>query len=145
VNTKFTGSDPGDEGLGQRLGVEALEVAADGSAEIIAEPAVVQGRGDRGAAGGCILQRVLQELGDVEHLDAVVPEDLRELIVLLLGTGHPGQPVEQEAAAAARGNPFQLRTRTVNKNGTQPAGLAVRTMGVAHNSPRPSPAAPAHG
>ena len=56
--------------------------------------------------------------------------------------GHPGQPVEQEPAAAARGDPFQLGARTVNENGAQPAGLAVRAMGVAHRFPPPVPPRP---
>ena len=122
--------DAGDERLGQRLGIEALQMVPDGRAEIVAEPAVIQGRADRGLAGGRVLERVLQQFRDVEHLDAVVAEDLRERVVLLLGAGHPGQPVEQDAAAAAGRDAFQLGARTVDEYGAQPAGLTVRAMGV---------------
>ena len=142
AGAQLAGGDAGDERLGQRLRIEALQVVPDGRAEIVAEPAVIQGRADRGLAGGRVLERVLQQFGDVEHLDAVVAEDLRERVVLLLGAGHPGQPVEQEAAAAAGRDTFQLGARTVNEYGAQPAGLTVRAMGVTHDSPRPSPAPP---
>ena len=119
--TELAGTDPGDQRLGQHLRLQALEMFADYAAEFVAEPAVIERRADRGVAGGGILERVLQQFGDVEHLDTVVPEDLGERIVLLLGPGHPGQPVEQEAAAAARGDPLQLGARTMDENGAQPA------------------------
>ena len=142
---QLTGGDAGDQCLRQRLRIETLQVVPDGRAEIVAEPAVIKGRADRGLAGRRVLERILQQFRDVEHLDAVVAEDLRERVVLLLGAGHPGQPVEQDAAAAAGRDTFQLGARTVNENGAQPAGLTVRAMGVTHDSPRPGLRAPAHG
>ena len=64
-------------------------MVADGAAEIVAERPVVQRRADRGVPGGCVFERVLQQFGDVEHLDTVVPENLGERVVLLLGAATP--------------------------------------------------------
>ena len=71
-----------------------------------------------------------------EHFHAMIPEGLAEAVVLLLGPVDPGQPVEQEPVAAARGQPPQLGTGAVDQDGPQPANFTVHPVRVRHKYPR---------
>jgi len=75
----------------------------------------------RARVGECLLQ----QLAEVEHLDAVVAQRLREPVVLLLGPVHPGDPVEQQLVVVPRGQPLELGARAVQQDRTEPAHLAV--------------------
>ena len=111
---------------------------ADDGPQFLAEPRAGQRRVDRGVPRGPVLQHVLEQLGEVEHLHPVVPQGVGELIVLVLRPVHPGDPVQQQPVLAAGGHPPQLRSRTVDEDGAKAADLTVHTMGVRHDPPSSS-------
>jgi hypothetical protein len=61
---------------------------------------------DRLLPGRGVLQHVLEQLGQVQDLHAVVPQDLREDVVLLLGPRGPGQAREEQLPGLARHTRF---------------------------------------
>ena len=63
----------------------------------------------------------------VLHLDAVLPQGLREGVVLLLGAAHPRDPVEEQLVVVPRGQPGQLGAGAVQQDGPEPADLARDT------------------
>jgi hypothetical protein len=46
----------------------------------------------------------------------VFPQDRSQQVMLFLGPADPGLPAEQQAVAAARGDPFQLQARPVQQD-----------------------------
>jgi hypothetical protein len=75
-----------------------------------------------------------QQLVQVEHLDAVRAQRLRELVVLLLRAVEPRHAVEQQVVVVARRQPPQLRPRAVQDDRTQPPDLASDTVLVARDA-----------
>ena len=136
---------PGDQRLGQQLRFQAVQVGADHRAQVVAEPRAGQHGGDGRGPGAGVLQHLLEQLGEIQHLHPVVPEYLAEPVVLLLGPVHPGQPVEEHAVPAVPGYPPQLRSRPVQQDGPEPADFAVRAKAVRHDSPCCRTVPPAHG
>ena len=80
-------------------------------------------------AGVLLLERLGEQVGQVEHLDAAVAQLGRERVVLVLGAGHPRDAVEEQLVVVARGEPLQLRPGPVQHHRPQPADLAVRAVG----------------
>src|ERR1022692_4825197 len=131
---------PGNEHAGQGLRRQRLQVAMHLIPQLRAERAVREHRGDRFLPGADILKDVLQQLSDVEHLNVAVSQHLSEYVVLLLRTASPRQAVEEQPAFGPRRDPLELRPRPVHQDSPEPADLAVRAHGVAHDSPAiPSP------
>ncbi|GAA4502849.1 hypothetical protein GCM10023191_054970 [Actinoallomurus oryzae] len=62
----------------------------------------------------------------------MVPQRLREGVVLLLGTADPGDAVEEKLVVVPRRQPPQLSAWTVQEHGPQAADLAVDTVGMSH-------------
>jgi hypothetical protein len=91
---------------------------------------------DRLLPGRGVLQHVLEQLGQVQDLHAVVPQDLREDVVLLLGPRGPGQAREEQLPGLARQHPFQLGSRPVHDDRPESAHLTVHPAEPRH---RPSP------
>ena len=117
--------EPGREHPGQVDRMEVVHVPADDRTQRGPEPRVLQHRGDGRLPGVLVGQRLLQQLAEVEHLDAVVAQRLREPVVLLLGPVHPRDPVEQQLVVVPRGQPLELGARAVQQDRTEPAHLAV--------------------
>jgi hypothetical protein len=61
-------------------------------------------------------EHVLEQLGQVQDLHAVVPQYLREDVVLLLGARGPGQAGEEQLPGMTRQHAFQLGSRPVHDN-----------------------------
>ena len=57
------------------------------------------------------LQRLGEQLGQVEHLDVAVAQRLGERVVLLLGAADPRDAVEQQLVVVARGEPLAAPAR----------------------------------
>ena len=99
--------------------------------------------------GGFGLVTSLLAHDEVEHLDAPRPQRHGERVVLLLRTADPRDAVEEQLVVVARGEPLQLRTRSVEHHGLERADLAVDTVHGGHGrEPRPrggwrAPASPA--
>ena len=93
----------------------------------LAQPRVGEHGGDGALAGGGHLQGLGEQLGEVEHLDAVVAQRLRERVVLVLGPVDPRDAVEEQLVVVARRQPLELGAGAVQQHGVQPADLAVDT------------------
>ncbi|GLY88033.1 hypothetical protein Airi02_059620 [Actinoallomurus iriomotensis] len=62
----------------------------------------------------------------------MVPQRLREGVVLLLGAADPRDAVEEELVIVPRREPPQLSARTVQEHRPEAADLAVDTVGMSH-------------
>ena len=82
---------PGDQDLRQLLGPEVVQVGPELAAQLVAEPGIGDGQADGLRPGRLVFQTVLQQLGQVEHLDALLAKRLAEGIVFLPRPAHPGQ------------------------------------------------------
>ena len=80
---------------------------------------------DRLAAGGLVVQRLVEQFAEVEDLDAAATERIGEAVVLLLGPVDPGQTVEEQGVVVARGEPPQLVAGAVQHHGAQSADLGT--------------------
>ena len=80
---------------------------------------------DRLLPGRRVFQHVLEQLGQVQDLHAVIPQYLREDVVLLLGARGPGQAGEEQLPGMTRQHAFQLGSRPVHDDRPEPAHLAV--------------------
>src|SRR5579875_424525 len=100
-----------------------------------AESSAGGNRLDRHRSGRLIFQRILQQLGDVEHVDSMLAQDASEGVVLFLEPCDPGRGVKEDLMAVARGYPAQLMAGPVHQHAPQPAGLAVNAVCPAHGSP----------
>ena len=104
-------AQPRHQHVGQRGGVEVVDVPLDPSRHRHAEPRVGEHRLDRVDArlghGQCLGHQVRQ----VQHLDAPVSHHAGERIVLVLCSRDPRDAVEQQPVVVARRQPRQLGTR----------------------------------
>ena len=82
-------------------------------------------------------QRLRRQLGEVDHLDAVVAQRLGEGIVLLLRAAQIGDVVKQQALQRVRNELLQLRTGAVQQDALQRHDLAFDLNGHANPSCRP--------
>jgi hypothetical protein len=103
-----------DQVLGQPRTVEVLEQLAERAGQRRAQHlgGAQPVKHERPALGK--LQRLGQQLPEVVHLHAPVPEDLGEHVVFFLGLAGPQHVVEQQLADVLRGEPGQLKARPVN-------------------------------
>jgi hypothetical protein len=111
-------------------------VAPDLGGQLVAEHYRAECGGDRLLPGRRVFQHVLEQLGQVQDLDAVIAQGLREDVVLLLRPRGPGQPGEEQLPGIARQHPFQLGSRPVHDNRPEPAHLTVHPAEPRH---RPVP------
>jgi len=103
---------------------------------------------DLGAGGG-VLERLDQQVGEVQDLDAAVLERRRERVVLLLRPRHPRQAVEEQVGVVAGGQALELRTGPVQQDGPERTDLAgdpvhgrtLRSRGLTQRGLRPASAA----
>jgi hypothetical protein len=123
---------PSGEHQGEILGVEVVQVVRHYGAQRLAQPGLGEHRLDRFLSGLGRLERLFEQVGEVEHLDVVVAQRLGEGIVLLLGPADPWDAVEEEFVVVAWGQPFQLRAGPVQHDRTQPTDLAVGPAFIPH-------------
>ena len=90
---------------------------------------------DEGPARG-LRQRLRQELPEVVHLDAMIPQRLGERVVLFLRFLGPHHVVEQHLADVLRGQPGQLESGTMHDGLAELANLGLHVE--AHGRSRPS-------
>ncbi len=88
-------------------------------------PGVVEHRSYAVRTGRLVLERLGQQVGQVQHLDAVVAEGLRERVMLVLGASHPWDAVEEQLVVVAGGQPLELRSRAVQQHRAEPPDLGV--------------------
>ena len=131
--------EPGDEQLGQRLGIEPFQVTPDLAGQLVAEHGRAERGPDRLLPGELVLQHVLEQFGQVEHLHAVVAQRLSEDVMLLLRPRRPRQPGERQLPAGARDHSFQLGARPVHDDGPEPSYLAVYPAEPWQRPPVPRP------
>jgi hypothetical protein len=120
---------PRHQHLAQLARTEVGQVGGDPLAEGVAEPRIVQHSGGQRLPRGRHGQRLIQEFAQVEHLDAVPAQGVREGVVLLLRPAHPGDAVEQQGVVVAGGQPRELGTRPVQHDRGEPADFAVDVVG----------------
>ena len=72
-------------------------------------------------------QRLAQQVGQVQHLDAPAGQRRGERVVLVLRPVHPRDAVEQQPVVVARGQPAQLRPRPVQHDRAQASYFTVRS------------------
>ena len=77
------------------------------------------------AGRAAVGQRLGQQIGQQQHLDAARRQQRGERVVLALRLGHPGQAVEQQRVVVARGQPLQFGAGPVQDDGAQPANLGI--------------------
>ena len=73
----------------------------DLAGQLVAEHDRAERGRDRLLPGRRVFQHVLEQLGQVENLHAMVPQGLREDVVLLLSPGRPGQPANSSCPVLA--------------------------------------------
>ena len=91
------------------------------------QPAVVDGRRDAVHPRRSARERLGQQIGEQEHLDATRAQQRGERVVLLLSTRHPRHPVEQQSVVVARGQPLKLGPRAVQDDDPQRSDLRIGT------------------
>ena len=90
------------------------------------EPTRIHRRGDTLHPGGpAVAERLGQQVGQQQHLDAAGTQQCGELVMLFLRPRDPGQPVEQQLVGVARIEPAQLRPGAVQDGGPQRAHLGI--------------------
>jgi hypothetical protein len=86
-------------------------------AELITQARIGHCQPDRLVPGWLVLETVLEQLGEVEHLRSVSPELLAQDVVFLPGLAHPWQVAEQEPAGMSRGHSLEFGARSVYQYG----------------------------
>ena len=104
--------------------------------ELIAQRRVGQDRSYRIVSGGLVFEDVLQQLGHVHDLSAVVAKRAGEDVMFLLGAAYPGDGVEEQPVPVPRGDSAQLKAGPVDHDRSELANFTVDAMSVAHDSPR---------
>ncbi len=100
------------------------------------QPSRIDRSGDAVHAGRPALgQRLGQQIGEQQHLDAARAQQRGERIVLLLRLGHPGQPVEQQRVVVARRQPLQFGAGPVQDDDPQPCRPRNRSPTSSHLAP----------
>ena len=130
----------GDQDLGEILWIEVVKVPAELTPEVIAQGGVGQDRSYRFSPGGLIFEGFLEQFGHVQDLDPVIAQRVREDVMLLLGTAHPGQRVKDQQIPVPRRDSAQLKARPVNQYRSEPANFAIDSVRMAHDFPPRSPA-----
>src|SRR5215472_19308870 len=95
------------------------------AAELLAEPRVLKHRLDCLQPGCRVLQSVLQQLGQIQHLDTLRSQGTGERVMFLLRALGPWQRSEQHPASALRCDSSKFRPRPVNQHSSQPSDLTV--------------------
>ena len=117
--------DAGDEVLGERVAVEAVEGVAQGvDGHGAVHPLVEDPVQDVPAAVG-LLEGASEQVGEQVHGDALVAQHLGEAVVLLLGAVHPQHVVEEQPVLVAGGQAEQLRAGAVQDHLAQASDLGV--------------------
>ncbi len=128
-----TGDALVDEGLGVLDGVHVL---LDSRAGLLAlQAGLVQPLLRELLAGTCSVEGLGNEVLDVEDLNALLAEQLGELVVLGLSNLQEGDVVEQKALEVIRGEVQKLLARTVKADLLQGANLTVDVESVSHVLP----------
>ncbi len=91
----------------------------------LAQPGIGDDSLDAGGPRSLVLEGLHQQLGQVEHLDAVVAQNLGKAVVLVLRSADPRNPVEEQLVVIARGQPLQFRPGPVQQHRPQPAHFGV--------------------
>ena len=121
-----------DEGLGVLDGVHEL---LDGGADMTAtEAGLVKPLLGELLAGACGIEGLGDELLEIEDLDALLAQDLRKAVVLLLRDLEEGHVVKEQTAELVRRQVQEFLTGTVKTDLLQGANLAVDIKPVSHGS-----------
>ena len=105
--------------------MQALQVTLHDSAKRFSEPRVGGDGIDARRAGRIVGQRLYQQVGQVEHLDAVAAQFMGEGVMLVLGPADPRDAVEEELVVVARREPLQFRAGSVQQHRPQPGDFGV--------------------
>src|SRR5919106_1350481 len=108
-----------------RSRTQALEVAAQNVPERVTVPRVGQDGLDALRARGLVFEGAGQQVGEVENLDVMVAQRLREGVVLVLGSADPRDAVEEEFVVVPGGEPLQLGSGAMQQDCAKPADLGV--------------------
>ena len=123
-------ADPRRQEQRQLLGALVVQRLRQVGPQRVAEVQAGHRAGDRVLAGVRALQRLGEQVGQVEHLDVTVAQRLGEGVVLVLGAADPRDPVEEQLVVVAGREPLQLRTRPVQHHRSESADLAVGPVAV---------------
>ena len=99
---------------------DQLVLPAPGDDVALGQPLAEEGLGQLGMQGEHLGHQILQ----IDDLDAVVAQDLRKGVVLLLRDLQKGDVVEQQLGQTVRGEVQQLAARTVQQHLFERADLA---------------------
>jgi hypothetical protein len=126
------------EYVGQPGRILVGQVGGDAGPQRVAEPRIVQHAGGELVPGDRHGERLGEQLSEVQHLDVVFAERVRERVVLGLRPAHPRDRVEQQRVVVARGQAGQFVARSVQHDRCEPADLTVH---VVRHGPEPRPLA----
>ena len=86
--------------------------------------------------GSTAAQCLGEQVTEQQYLDTAGPQHLGERIVLLLGTRHPGQAVEEQGVVVAGCQPLQFQTGSMQDHCPQPADFRVHAQRTGHTRHR---------
>lgn len=123
-----------DEVPGEGLRVHGVEVRANTISQLHAEVVDRHVTVEHPPAGGVVLERLGEQVGQVQHLDALLPEGVGEDVMLLPRPLHPEHVVEQEAAHVRRCQPLELEAGPVQEHAVQLADFRRHGRGGDHGA-----------
>ncbi len=118
-----------DQVAGCGGGVGGPQEVADGCCEVAAELELGHGAIEEPRAGSVVLDRLGEEVPDIEHLDALVAQRVREGVVLLASPTDPEHVVEEQLAAVGGREAPQLEVRAVQQHSAQRTHLGGDAVG----------------
>jgi hypothetical protein len=105
-----------DEQLREFLRAQSLQMLTQLLPKLLAMSRILEHGGYGLLPRRGVLQRVLQQLRQVEHLDVVLAQDPSEDVVFLLGPFSPWQRGQEQPALLPRRHPTQLRPGPVHEH-----------------------------
>jgi hypothetical protein len=128
----------GHQDLGEIHGGQAGQVVPEGLGQRRPDRLRAQRGVEQLVARLGLLQRLGEQLAQVEHLDPVVAQRLREVVVLLLRAVDPGDAVEQQLVGVAGREPPQLVPGPMQDDRAQAPDLAPDAVGAHAAQPIPT-------
>jgi hypothetical protein len=114
-----------DQHAGEPDRVEVGQRVTHPTAQRVTQSGVRQHAGGQLRPGLVERQRLGEQLGEVQHLDAPAAQRGRERVVLLLGASHPWDGVEQQRVVVSRGQAGELAAGSVEQDRAEAANFTV--------------------